>query len=225
MISPGEKWADDVVESATQDGRTPVVVAVDQRIRAVAALGDPLREDASESLRRLRELGLELAIVSGDHPSVVRRVASELGGPWLETRGAAAPESKLRIVQEIAARRPVVMIGDGVNDAAALAAATVGVAVHGSAEASLGAADVFVATSGVGPVVDLFEGARRTMAVIRRNLAFSLVYNVFTIALAMAGWVGPLTAAVLMPLSSLKVVTSSYRARTFQKTGRQWTTA
>jgi cation transport ATPase len=99
------------------------------------------------------------------------------------------------------------------------------VAVHGSAEASLGAADVFVATSGVGPLVELFEGARRTMAVIRRNLAFSLAYNVCTIALAMAGWVGPLTAAVLMPLSSLKVVTSSYRALTFQKPGRQWTTA
>jgi Cu2+-exporting ATPase len=104
-----------------------------------------------------------------------------------------------------------------VNDAAALAAASVGVAVHGGAEASLAAADVYIAANGLTPLVSLVRGARRTMTVIRRNLVFSLGYNALGIGLAMAGWVGPLLAAVLMPLSSLIVVGSSCGASTFRE--------
>jgi Cu2+-exporting ATPase len=110
------------------------------------------------------------------------------------------------------------MVGDGVNDAAALAVATVGVGVHGGAEAALAAADVYLVEPGLMPLVRLVEGARRTMAVIRRNLAFSLAYNAVAMSLAMAGVMSPLLAAVLMPASSIIVVVSSYRSKTF--TGR-----
>lgn len=90
-----------------------------------------------------------------------------------------------------------------------------GVAVHGGAEAALATADVFATRPGVAPVADLLDGACRTVRVVRRNLVFSLAYNAAGVALAMAGWLNPLVAAVLMPLSSLTVVVSSYRARTF----------
>ena len=99
-------------------------------------------------------------------------------------------------------------------------AASVGVAVQGGAEASLAAADVFITREGVDPVVELVSGARRTMSVIRRNLVFSLVYNVIGVTLAATGVIGPLGAAALMPLSSLTVVASSYQARTFKKPQR-----
>lgn len=196
-------------------GRTPVLVALDGRVRAVAALGDPLRSDAAESLAELRSLGHRIAILSGDHPAAVRAVARELG-PLAQVLGGVSPEDKLAFVEDAARRGPVVMVGDGVNDAAALSAATVGIAVHGGAEASLAAARVFTTRGGLAPVVELVRGARRTLGVIRRGVAFSLVYNLVGVGLAIFGVLSPLLAAVLMPLSSLTVVSNAYRSRIFE---------
>jgi Cu2+-exporting ATPase len=195
---------------------TPVVAADRAGHAVVFGLGDPLRPEAPRALASLADLGYRLAVLSGDRPETVRATADRLGVTLDVVRGGVSPEDKLQLVTEFRERGPVFMVGDGVNDAAALGAATAGIAVHGGAEASLGAADVFATEGGLDPVVRAFRGAGRTLSVLQTNIAISLVYNVVAASLAMAGVIGPLLAAVLMPLSSLTVVTLAYRSRTFE---------
>ncbi|MFI5312182.1 MAG: HAD-IC family P-type ATPase, partial [Gemmatimonadales bacterium] len=194
---------------------TPVLVAVDGRIVAAAGLGDPIRADAAGAVASLRSRGWRVSVLSGDAPLVVQAIGRALDLPSGECTGGASPEDKLRTVESARAAGPVVMVGDGVNDAAAIAAASVGIGVHGGAEASLATADIYLTRPGLAPLVELVSGAERTMAVIRRNLAFSLAYNLAGATLAMTGVINPLVAAVLMPVSSLTVVLSSWRSRTF----------
>lgn len=218
-------WVDNVLLEQTALGRTPVAVAVGGRVRALAFFEDPLAEDVPGSLGRLRAMGYRFALLSGDHPAVTRSVARRLsvaaGHEQLfdEVVGGASPEAKLEYVRAVQLKRPVMVVGDGVNDAAALAEAEVGVAVKGGAEASLLAADVYLAESGLGRLVELVTGSRRTVSVVWRGIAMSLAYNVVGVGLAMAGLLGPLVAALLMPVSSLSVVTNAYRAKSFE--GRQ----
>ncbi len=203
------------VEGWVEQAWTPVLVAAEGRLVAAAALGDAIRAEAREVLTAWKGAGWEVGLLSGDHPRVVAAVGRQLGLDPERCQGGMSPEEKLQQVRSAGGGRTTVMVGDGVNDAAALAAAGVGIAVHGGAEASLAAADVFLARPGLRPVAELFEGSRRCLRVIRRNLVLSALYNAAGVALAMAGWLSPAAAAVLMPLSSLTVVATSYRSRTF----------
>ncbi|MBL0927778.1 MAG: heavy metal translocating P-type ATPase, partial [Phycisphaerales bacterium] len=192
--------------SAAGQGLTPVLVAADGAPAALVVLGDQPRPEARDALDTLRGRGWRPVLLSGDDPRAARAIGAQLGIPEADCRGGASPEEKLAFVRDLAAKGTAVMVGDGVNDAAALAAATVGVAVHAGAEAAMAAADVYLASPGLTPLVELVDGAERTTAVIRRGLAVSLAYNVLFGVLAAAGMVNPLVAAVLMPISSITVV-------------------
>ncbi len=203
-------------QAAANGEGTPVWVAVDGEVVGRARFGDKIRADAGESLAWLRARGFTPRLLSGDDPSVVASVGSALGFAPDACRGAATPEEKLRVVEEQSRRGPVVMVGDGVNDAAAIARATVGVGVSGGAEASLAAADVYLTRPGLGSLVALVDGAQRTLHVIRRNIVFSIAYNLVGAGLAMAGLINPLLAAILMPASSMTVVLASWKSTTFE---------
>jgi len=206
----------DAEQEYADQGLTPVLVALDGRIVGIAGMGDPVRRDARSSIDALRAMGWRVGILSGDHPDVVAAVGEHLGLDSCDVVGGVTPEDKLAFVQRLSGTRAVVMVGDGVNDAAALAVATVGVAVHGGAEASLAAADVYLSRPGLSPIVELARASQRTMNVIRRNLAASLFYNLLAATLAATGAISPLLAAILMPASSLTVLTLSFRSRTFR---------
>ncbi|MEM7623017.1 MAG: cation-translocating P-type ATPase, partial [Planctomycetota bacterium] len=202
-------WAGSAVEA----GEHPVLVARGRDVVAGFALrGDIIREDAASVIDELRGLGWEMAIVSGDRPVPVERAAGLLGLDAADCEAGVTPERKLDRVREEQAKVegtrnvPVVMVGDGVNDAAALAAADVGVAVHGGAEASLQAADVSISRPGLSPLAELIRASAETKRRIKLCMTASLTYNAIMITLAMAGVIHPLLAAVLMPVSSISVV-------------------
>ncbi len=192
-----------LVSAALAAAQTPVLVERDGVIVGGFAIADRIRDEAPELLARMRALGLEVALRSGDEPQVVAAVAARLG--IADARGRCSPEDKAKDV----GLAPSIMIGDGINDAPALRAASVGIAVRGGAEAALAVADAYVARGDLRDVATLLEGARATMTVVRRNLGFSLLYNLVFASLALAGMVTPLLAAILMPLSSLTVIGSS----------------
>jgi Cu2+-exporting ATPase len=203
------------------DGLSPVFVSIDGQVAGVAGIGDAVRPDAAATLASLRARGIHVRILSGDHPAIVSELGARLGLAPEEAQGGLSPEAKRDIVSGLVSRidrtGTVVMVGDGVNDAAALALADVGVAVHGGTGASMMAADVVLTRDGVAPLLEVLDGARRLRGVIRRNITFSLFYNIAASSLAVAGLVSPLLAAVLMPISSLTVVLSSAMTRTFAR--------
>ncbi len=197
------------------DGLSPIAVMAGGQLVALAGLGDQLRPGSLEAVRDLSALGWNVEMLSGDHPQVAAAIGRGAGLDSTHVRGAMSPEDKLAAVREASQHGPTVMVGDGVNDAAALAAAGVGIAVHGGAEASLAAADVYLNNPGLGGVADLINGSRRTMNVIWRNLGISVLYNLTAGVLAVTGHMNPLIAAIVMPISSLTVLVLSFRSRTF----------
>ncbi len=213
---------EDALHQCTRDGLTPVVVGVGRDARALACLGDELRPDSPGAIAALRNLGWRVRVLSGDDAGVTQSIARAAGVEIADALGGATPEEKLREIR--GTMHNTVMVGDGVNDAAALAAAGVGIAVHGGAEASLAAADVYLNRPGIASIAELVSASTRTMRTIRVNLAASLFYNVLAGGLAVAGVLNPILAAVVMPVSSLTVVALSLRARTFGENTRHRTT-
>jgi len=197
------------------EGRAPVFVALDGRVQAVAAIGDAVRDDARETIERLRRAGWRVTLASGDDPVVVACVARAVGIDARDAHGGLSPEDKLAFVRRDDLARPVVMVGDGVNDLGALAAADVGVTLRNGAQASHHVADVCLAARGLRPLERFLRGARTSMRAIRTNLGISIAYNAVGGALAFAGLVNPLVAAVLMPLSGLTVLVIALRMPDF----------
>lgn len=199
-------WARDAARRIAGRAESPVFIAADQEVRAIVSVGDPIRPEAASTIARLRATGWTLAMASGDHPAVAAAVGEAVGLTPREIEGGCTPEMKLAFVRSGRLRGPVVMVGDGVNDLAAMAAADVGIAVRNGAQSALHVADACLAAGGLRPLLRLLEGSARTMRAIRVNLVVSIAYNAAGGALAFFGMVNPIVAAILMPVSSLTVV-------------------
>ncbi|MGW1282075.1 heavy metal translocating P-type ATPase [Streptomyces tsukubensis] len=212
----------DVLRRALDDAhaaaRTAVVVEKDGRPVAVLAVGDTLRPSSYSAVRHLRKLGIEPILVTGDGPAAARAVAEQVGID--EVHAEITPEGKTAIVAGLRAEgRRVAVIGDGVNDAAALASADLGIAMGGGTDAAIGAADITLVREDMQAVVAAVQLTRRTLSTIRANLAWAFGYNVVTVPLAATGWLNPMFAAVAMSASSVIVVANSLRLRTYAPPG------
>ncbi|KNB49948.1 heavy metal translocating P-type ATPase [Streptomyces caatingaensis] len=203
------------VEEAGRHGRTAVLVRVDGTAEAVIALGDTVRSGSYRACDHLKRLGLRPVLATGDSEAAARSVAAELG--IAEVHARMTPEGKAALVRELRAKgHRVAVIGDGVNDTAALAGADLGIAMGGGTDAAIGAADVTLVREDMGALADAVRLARRTAVTVRANLAWAFGYNLVTVPLAAVGLLSPMVAAAAMSASSLLVVGNSLRLRGWQ---------
>ncbi|MCB0317970.1 MAG: HAD-IC family P-type ATPase [Bdellovibrionales bacterium] len=193
---------------------TEVLLIKNKSLIARLKFKSELKENAKRNINLIRNMGKKVLILSGDSQKAVKRVASELGIEEDSAICCALPEDKLKIINEMSASRPT-MIGDGVNDSAALSAAYIGIGVRGGVEATLKSSDVYISTGRIDEITNCFIGAKKTKALIMRNFTISVLYNVIGGSLALMGLMHPLLAAILMPISSLSIIASSLFSRTF----------
>lgn len=206
---------DAALTTALDAAHTPVLVRVDGQPEAVLALGDVVRPGSYHAVDRLRRLGVHPVLATGDREEPARAVADALGID--EAHSRCTPEGKAELVRSLRARgRRVAVVGDGINDAAALAGADLGIAMGTGTDVAIGAADVTLVRDDIDALADAVRLARATLATIRGNLLWAFGYNVVTLPLAMVGLLNPMLAAAAMSLSSVLVVLGSLRLRRWQ---------
>lgn len=200
------------VDAAADAGDTPVAVGWDGAARGILVVGDTLKDHAAEAVAHLRRLGLEPVLLTGDHERAAHTVAAAVG---IDTVIAGVlPEEKAAEIRRLQdAGRSVAMVGDGVNDAAALATADLGVAMGSGADAAIAAGDLTLVRGDLRLVPTAVRLARATLRTIRANLAWAFGYNIVLIPLAALGLLDPMLAGAAMALSSLCVVGNSLRLR------------
>jgi Cu+-exporting ATPase len=201
-------------ETLEAAGATVIAVARDGEFLGTIAVSDTVKPTSAEAIARFRALGLSPVLLTGDNAGAAQHIANQVGID--EVRAGVTPAGKLEVIRQLqAAGRVVAMVGDGVNDAAALAAADLGVAMGGGTDAAIAASDVTIASGDLLVVVDAIRLSRRTLGTIKGNLFWAFAYNIAAIPIAMLGLLNPLVAAAAMALSSVFVVTNSLRLRSF----------
>ncbi|KPN18901.1 MULTISPECIES: heavy metal translocating P-type ATPase [Arthrobacter] len=210
--------AQDVLLHEQETGATAVVVAVDGVPAGVISLQDTIKEGSREAVARLSALGLRPVLLTGDNAVVAAAVAREVGIPAGDVLADVRPEGKVEAVRRFQSEgATVAMAGDGVNDAAALAQADLGIAMGSGTDAAMAAADLTVMGSSLGQVATAIELSRRTLRTIKVNLFWAFFYNAVGIPVAAFGLLNPMIAGAAMAASSVLVVLNSLRLRSFGK--------
>jgi Cu+-exporting ATPase len=209
-------------DAAAAQGRTVALVGWDGRARAVLVIADQLKADAVTAIDRVRALGLRPFLLTGDNEQTALAVAAQLRIPAGDVFAGVRPDGKAEVIARIQdGGCQVAFVGDGVNDAPALAAASLGMAIGAGTDAAIGAADLTLTGNDPVTAADAIQLARATSAVIRANLVWACAYNVIALPAAALGYLNPLFAGIAMSASSLIVVTNSLRLRRYRPVPRQ----
>ncbi|MFP8882411.1 heavy metal translocating P-type ATPase [Streptomyces mangrovi] len=201
--------------AAEAEGRTAVAVAWDGKVRGLLAVADAVKPTSAEAVTRLRALGLTPVLLTGDNRAVAESVAREVGID--EVIAEVMPQDKVDVVKRLQSQgRSVAMVGDGVNDAAALAQADLGLAMGTGTDAAIEAGDLTLVRGDLRAAADAIRLSRRTLGTIKGNLFWAFGYNVAALPLAASGLLNPMIAGAAMAFSSVFVVTNSLRLRAFR---------
>ncbi|WDL98331.1 heavy metal translocating P-type ATPase [Alicyclobacillus sp. ALC3] len=194
------------------EGKTAVLVAADATLLGIIAMADTIKPDATVTIQQLQEMGIEVWLITGDNERTANAVAEQVG--IKNVMAAVMPEDKANKVQELRKKgRVVAMVGDGINDAPALAAADIGIAMGTGADVALDAADIALMHGNMQGAVDAIRLSKATMRKIRQNLFWAFFYNVLGIPLAALGILSPIIAGAAMAMSSVSVVSNSLLLR------------
>jgi Cu+-exporting ATPase len=208
-------------EAAEADGRTVVAVGWDGAARALLVVADTVKPTSAQAITQLRGLGLRSVLLTGDNAAVARSVAHEVGIDEADVIAEVLPADKVDAVKQLQAEGKVVaMVGDGVNDAAALAQADLGLAMGTGTDVAIEASDLTLVRGDLRAAVDAIRLSRRTLATIKGNLFWAFAYNVAALPLAAAGLLNPMLAGAAMAFSSVFVVSNSLRLRSFRPSER-----
>ena len=206
------------IQTLENQGKTAVLVTLDEEPIGVLALADRIREDAKETIQKLKNEGVTTLMLTGDNERTAHAISLEAGLD--EYRASLLPEEKERIVRELSASMPCAMVGDGINDAPALTRADVGIAIGAGTEVAIDCAEVVLSENRVSGVADALKISRATLSVIKQNLFWALFYNAICIPVAagalfpLLGWqMSPMLASAAMSCSSLFVVSNALRLR------------
>ncbi len=205
LETPGKGVSADIFGSTYSIDRDRVFE--NDKMIATLSFEDQVRTDSYQSIKSIKDGGYHISLLSGDHSQVCKEIALQVGIEKEHIYSEVSPESKNAIIRN---QHKSMMVGDGANDAIALSQAHVGVAVLGAMDISLKAADIYMSEPGIARIGDILTLGKETMYVIKRNLAFSLIYNLATIIGVFAGIITPLIGAIIMPISSLTVLASTY---------------
>jgi Cu+-exporting ATPase len=207
-------------DAAETDGHTAVMVGWNGRIAGVLVVGDTVKATSADAIADLRRLGLRPMLLTGDNRGAAVAVARAVGIPLEDVIAEVLPEGKLAAVRDLQAQgRIVAMVGDGVNDAAALAQADLGLAMGSGTDVAIEAADLTLVRGDLHAAADAIRLSRRTLRTIKANLFWAFGYNVVLVPVAAFGLLNPLIAGMAMALSSVFVVTNSLRLRRFRPAG------
>lgn len=195
-------------------GRTAMIVAVDRRIAGIIGVADTLKETSGNAVIALKELGIDVVMLTGDNQRTANFIANLAGIE--KVLAEVLPEDKAKEIERLRSEgRVVAMVGDGINDAPALAAADVGIAMGTGTDIAIEASDITLVRDDLSLIAAAIRLSRRTMAIIRQNLFWAFIYNIIGIPIAALGFLSPVIAGAAMSFSSVSVVTNSLRLRNF----------
>lgn len=215
IASGNARRLSDMVTSLEDQGRTVMILALDGEAVGVIGLADTIKEHSAEAITELKQMGVKVVMITGDNRRTAEAIAKKVGID--QVLAEVMPEHKAREVENLKARGRIVgMVGDGINDAPALATADIGIAIGTGTDVAVEAADITLMRGDLLGVVDCIRLSRKAMSIIKQNLFWAFAYNTLGIPIAALGYLSPILAGAAMALSSVSVVTNSLRLRGFK---------